>query len=446
MSGTRSGRTFLITGAIIASFILDAVIKKVLPFIPLDPNLSYEIRIASFIIILVVYVIGGFSILYSIRNSAAYANLKRANFHFSKINKIMMVIHITLATILVSVGTEMWSRNFYHVIALTLATTISYSAAAGMMAFLGYKFLLWYKTKKNISILLYSLSAILITANAVVTVAFLDVVVSAYPSVIIEHRGLAFSPFIPSQSLLDRLSIAYTYTSVLSFAIWWLSTTNLLSYYRKKLGNIKYFVIMSTPLLYFLFQFIPLEQSQIISLFQGSTETFLVYTIVFSLSETVGGILFGISFWTITRRLAYTTPMKDFIVLASCGLILFFVSNQALLLTTFSYPPFGLADVSFVAISSYAILVGMYGTAVEVSYDIQLRKTIRKSALERMGLIDSIGTAYMEEDIKNRVTTLTTKHRHTLGNEIKSLQEEPDEETMREYIKDTLKELHKTES
>jgi hypothetical protein len=358
----------------------------------------------------------------------------------------MMVIHITLATILVSVGTEMWSRNFYHMIALTLATTISYSAAAGMMAFLGYKFLLWYKIKKNTSILLYSLSAILITANAVVTVAFLDVVLSAYPSVNTEHQTLGFSPTIRSQSSLERLSLAYTYTSILSFVIWCLSTTSLLSYYRKKLGNIKYFVIMSTPLLYFLFQFIPLEQSQIISLFQGSTVTFLVYTMVFSLSETVGGILFGISFWTITRRLAYTTPMKDFIALAACGLILFFVSNQALLLTTFSYPPFGLAAVSFVAISSYAILVGMYGTAIEVSHDIQLRKTIRKSALERMGLIDSIGTAYMEEDIKNRVTTLTTKHRHTLGNEIKSLEQEPDEETIREYIKDTLKELHKTES
>ncbi|HZE78822.1 MAG TPA: hypothetical protein VE089_09765, partial [Nitrososphaeraceae archaeon] len=351
MSGTTSRRTFLITGAIIASFVFDAVIEKALPFIPLDSNLSYEIRISSFIIILVVYVIGGFSILYSIRNSAAYANLKRANFHFSKINKIMMVIHITLATILVSVGTEMWSRNFYHMIALTLATTISYSAAAGMMAFLGYKFLLWYKIKKNTSILLYSLSAILITANAVVTVAFLDVVLSAYPSVNTEHQTLGFSPTIRSQSSLERLSLAYTYTSILSFVIWCLSTTSLLSYYRKKLGNIKYFVIMSTPLLYFLFQFIPLEQSQIISLFQGSTVTFLVYTMVFSLSETVGGILFGISFWTITRRLAYTTPMKDFIALAACGLILFFVSNQALLLTTFSYPPFGLAAVSFVAIS-----------------------------------------------------------------------------------------------
>ncbi|MGB7956714.1 MAG: hypothetical protein WCF23_22305 [Candidatus Nitrosopolaris sp.] len=59
------------------------------------------------------------------------------------------------------------------------------------------------------------------------------------------------------------------------------------------------------------------------------------------------------------------------------------------------YPPFGLANVSFVGLSSFLILIGLYHSAISVANDVTLRKSIKNSALRESKLLDSIGTAQM---------------------------------------------------
>ena len=61
--------------------------------------------------------------------------------------------------------------------------------------------------------------------------------------------------------------------------------------------------------------------------------------------------------------------------------MLLFISNQAVILATASYPPLGLATVSFMGLSSFLVFIGIYATAVSVAEDIKLRRTIRKYAL-----------------------------------------------------------------
>jgi hypothetical protein len=49
------------------------------------------------------------------------------------------------------------------------------------------------------------------------------------------------------------------------------------------------------------------------------------------------------------------------------------------------------------------ILLALYFCAISVSEDIELRKSIRKSALRESKFLDSMGTAHMEKDSKNRI-------------------------------------------
>jgi len=71
----------------------------------------------------------------------------------------------------------------------------------------------------------------------------------------------------------------------------------------------------------------------------------IVYNLIFGLSKVVGGILFGIAFWTIAKKLGQT-QVREYMVISAYGLILLFVSNQAIFLVNYNYPPFGFATVS----------------------------------------------------------------------------------------------------
>jgi hypothetical protein len=70
------------------------------------------------------------------------------------------------------------------------------------------------------------------------------------------------------------------------------------------------------------------------------------------------------------------------------------------------YPPFAVICVASVGLFSYAVLIGLYYSAVSIGADTNLRISIRKSALDKSKLLDSIGAARMEQEIINDVTKI----------------------------------------
>jgi len=86
-------------------------------------------------------------------------------------------------------------------------------------------------------------------------------------------------------------------------------------------------------------------------------------------------------------------------IISAYGFVLLFLSSQAILLVNaVPYPPFGLATVSFIGLSSYMILVGIYCSAISVAEDSKLRQSIRSFALRESKLLDSIGTAQIDTE------------------------------------------------
>jgi hypothetical protein len=108
----------------------------------------------------------------------------------------------------------------------------------------------------------------------------------------------------------------------------------------------------------------------------------IVYNLIFGLSKVVGGILFGIAFWTIARRLGQI-QVREYMLISVYGLILLFVSNQAIFLVNYNYPPFGFAAISYVGFSCFLVMIGIYSVAISVGQDVELRKLIRKLAQKR---------------------------------------------------------------
>ena len=182
------------------------------------------------------------------------------------------------------------------------------------------------------------------------------------------------------------LNFGYVMTSIVSFGLTWIATVFLMRHYSKNLGKSKYWLIVSIPLFYFLIQFEPLVLNTFSSYQLSDPVQFgVVYTILFTASNSIGGILFGVAFWNIARNLP-SGPLKDYLTISAYGLILFFSSNQAILLADYNFPPFGLPTITLVGISSYLIFIGIYCSALSIAQDSKLRESIRKLAADEWKL------------------------------------------------------------
>jgi hypothetical protein len=123
-------------------------------------------------------------------------------------------------------------------------------------------------------------------------------------------------------------------------------------------------------------------------------------------------------------------------IISAYGMILLFTSNQPIGLLLAPYPPFGLATISFMGLASYLIFVGIYSAAVSVSEDTKLRQSIRKIAINESKLLDSIGSAEMEQ----RVIASTKAAQNRMTRE-SGIETSLTEEDMKQYLEITLKEI-----
>jgi hypothetical protein len=105
-----------------------------------------------------------------------------------------------------------------------------------------------------------------------------------------------------------------------------------------------------------------------------------------------------------------------------------------------AYPPFGLASVSFTGLSCYLIYSGLYSSAVTVSQDVSLRHSIRKSVTAQSKLLDSIGTAQMEQELQSRVLMVTKKISDKMEEET-GIEASMTEEDIKEHIEMVRKEI-----
>ena len=70
--------------------------------------------------------------------------------------------------------------------------------------------------------------------------------------------------------------------------------------------------------------------------------------------------------------IGHFTTFSPYSVMLNSAYVIF-TSNQATMLINLPYPPFGMATISFVGLSSYLLLVGIYASAVSVAEDTKLR-------------------------------------------------------------------------
>jgi hypothetical protein len=428
----------LVMAVVIASLVIDTSYLRIYTYGSNNAPVVND-RISIFVVLGIIYVIGQYLILAFVKNKQTSTSKQ---LRLSIIHKVVMAAQYSLGAVLVLIISEMVLTSAYSTLAIMVVLGISYSIAIVTLGLLSRRFFLWFRTNKNVVVLLYGLSAGMLAINASFTIAFVgDILLENTQPFIQSYVGGSFSPFIIPGSLADALNYPFTISSILSFMMTWVATILILRHYSPRSRRIEFQGIFAIPLIYFVLQFFPSFQNMITALPQ-SESTFFLYSFIFTFSKPVGGILFGIAFWVIARTLSQRTVVRNYMIVSAYGLILLFISNHAVLLVNITYPPFGLTTVSFMGLSSYLFLLGIYSSAISVSEDSKLRQSIRDNALQQSRLLDSIGTAQMEQEIQKKVLTLTKQNQDRMQEE-SGIESSLSEEDIKDYLKQVLDEVKK---
>ena len=135
----------------------------------------------------------------------------------------------------------------------------------------------------------------------------------------------------------------------------------------------------------------------------------------------------------------FKTKVPDYLILTAFGILLTgFAYATPIIFAT--YPPFGLAGHSFLTLASYLFTLGIYSSAISAGEDENLRYTLKRLAIEESKVIDSIGTATMEQKIQKKVLSLT-KAASDAMTEQTGIQPSLSEEEMKNYLEEVLIEI-----
>lgn len=416
---TRIG-SFIAISVIIAILVIDTSLLKIYYF-------GIHEGTILFTIVSSVYLVGQYFVL------GLGRQIIKKQKNLARLFKIVTLVQYALTGVILSVVIEIIISSSYATLNLSLALWLSTGLAIVCQAFLSYRLLSWFLVRRNSVALLYAISSLALIINFIFTIAIVSAILNGTKPYSTARVGV-YTPFFSLGPLTQLVNNGYILSSILSFVITWCATAVLLRHYSATMGRIKYWIILTSPLVFFLLQFQPLFLDFFaIFPFTDPVSFSVLYTLVFTLSKPIGGILFGIAFWTIARKLGQANIVSNYMIVSSYGFALLFISNQAIVLVSAPYPPFGLATISFTGLSSFLVTLGIYSSAVSLAHDAKLRQIIKTSALEQTRLLDSIGLARMEEEISKNVLKVVKANREELENET-GVRTSLDDEELKNYL------------
>jgi hypothetical protein len=360
--------------------------------------------------------------------------------------RIFYLISLTSLCVMAAIIGFMIFQQLYYSYFSTMLTisiiSISYGTGAALMILLSFLFFSWYRTKRSMIVLLYFISILVIAFHLIVTATYVSTKMNMRPSYTAQYVGTS-GDVSGGQFLF--LNDIYRISSFMSYVCIWLTTVSLLNSYREKLANaVIYWIIFCLPHVYFLitffYQFI--FSNLLISYLEIDPITVSIVLGAFlSLSKPIGGVFFAVSFWKVSIDIKYEKNIKTYMIIAGCGILLIFGADEAEAQIVGPYPPFGVATMTVLNTAAFSMLIGIYNSAVLVSANNDLRKSVYKYALGSK-LLGQIGRAEAEIEIQKAIAKITKEKGHL----ITKREEEPielDGMELKKYLEFVIGEVKK---
>ena len=358
----------------------------------------------------------------------------------TKINKTTSSILIgNLVIVILSV---LIFSNF-SIINLLLTNNISVIVGSFMLGSFGFRFLIWYFERRNsVIILLYGLGFIFF--------AFCNFIIFMSDNFLLIEKPLIITPSMPiiypevEDNLFGYVMKYWAYLHTLSFIMLLIASYLLLSHYSEKINRYKLIFILT--LVFIIYMIGNLDSYNILDL-SNDDENLFFYYIFQSLTSTIGGVIFGYSFWIVANKLEVDNPIRRYLIMTAIGFIIIYTVTQTTVIAT-AYPPYGLSSLSFIIMSIYLVNFGLYSSAISLSHNIQLRNKIRTLTVTHKSLLGNIGQAQMTSELQKALTDV----KDVVEKEEKELKEKTGiesnltEENVENYMEQVLQEILKSKN
>ncbi len=403
-------KLLLLMSILVVTFLVDSQIGYIADFIP--ERLATNEGIALFIGIAVVFAIGGILTLEYVKTKTKESRARVLHLHATHIG--VTIAQYVLIAIIAFVIAQILVTAQYNTVMIAAALSISYGLWIITLALLSRAFLSWLRSsrsnvtvsKRNVMVLILALSMIAYVVNGVTGLANFLLMLQEQLEVV-TSADVAFFPEFDPESQQQQINAVYQIAAAIAYVLTWIGTVMLLRPYIHRIGKIKFYAIMGSAMVYYLIKF-PLFVLGYFTPTGESDVEVMNNILIFGIAAVFSGIIFGAAFLSIARTLQKGSALREYMIIAAYGLLLFYVAGSATA-TQAAYPPFGLASVAFTGLSCYLIYAGLYSSAISVSQDLTLRQSIRQSVKEQSKFLDSMGTAQMESELQNRVLTTAKK-------------------------------------
>jgi MFS family permease len=457
LAGYSTRKFFIIISIVVSSLIIDSSLSNISDIISVSTSWGFS----AFIAVVIAYAVGQYLVLEFVKQRSM--GIRSKSLHFNRLSIVVTIVQYVLIAIIVFVILQIFLNSYYYTSMLTWNLSISYAMAGIIMVILAREFFSWYRSNRNFIVLSYSVSFIITGISIVSAIVFFTIILLEMQDKITnssseptseqeeeptsEQEEVGHGPDIRKfdlSTVLGKVQTVFVISQIVSFLSLWGSTAMLLHTYSKKLGKVKFWIIITIPIASFVSIFVIITPF-VMSISSGNhdensiIEILVVDALGYTLPALFSGLLFGLPFWMIARTLSYSSVLKDYMIIAGSGFALFELAiNGSVMLA--SYPPLGLASVSFVGLSSYLILMGIYSSAISMSGEVKLRQTIRKSAIDESKLLVGIGSGQIEQKIEKKVIEMAKGQAASMMNQT-GVQLSLTERDMKQYLSSVLKEI-----
>ena len=426
--------------------------RRILPY----DNYSEDILFATTIVI----ISAGTLILFSYAKGIIQEIYSRSSFIKTIFNSAVLVTILLLSILWAMFFIDLLNCRYHfslcdNRIYYILVNIISSISGSAILIAISFKFFSWYKTNyKNYLMLLFGLLAV----GMIISLVGDNINELLLTKTIVEKSSQgsvskAYFPYKQSKKFGGEIqyqiinpekttstvnpdyykSISRIISQLTSYPqniFRWFSVVLLLYYYYySKTEPIRFWILTATPLILFL-----IGSGYIFSLPPDSPYNFYL-RVIYRAGNISDSLLFGLIFYFVLKKID-VEKIKDYLTIVAVDLIMFDLAFS----TSAYQPTYGIAAHSLVLLCACFISIGWYSLALSIAQDKKLRQTIRSKVKDESKLLDSIGTAQMEQEAQTKVIKIVKQYEQNMKEE-SGIPSSMQEEDMRTYIEQVIEEV-----
>ena len=336
---------------------------------------------------------------------------KYDKYYYIIILSVQSLLSITLLTIYGQMILYSNYSNFF----IFLIVISSFLSSIAFLIILTIRLLHWFSLTHNHLTLMYGIAFLVFILNTIFGLIYLTQILSTHGDIIkpASCRAIFASLFNLNPNLSIFLSNLYDITSIISFISIWVATTIMLKQYSRRIGKIKYWILVSIPLFVFLIKYEVMfyyfiNDPAILDIFYVELSPNLnpIIDMILRSNLQFGGVFFAIAFLVIAKKIPKRHKIVNSLIISLLGMMFLVGSKDISALIFPSYPPLGIVAISFMSLASYLLLVGIYSSATITARDTNLRTYLSKMVGNDTALLTNIAFSEKESEIEKSVKSL----------------------------------------